>query len=286
MACNKPIKGWYSRNGGFTLKSSEAYLDMPMQVPCGQCMGCRIAKTADWATRIIQESQLWEENAFITLTYDDENLPKDLGLHVEHVQLFMKRLRKYLEPQKIRYYLCGEYGDNTWRPHYHAIIFNYWPEDIKHYKTTSYGKLYNSEKLEKLWQMGFVVIGEVTYETASYTASYVTKKLSGMDVANTDARFKYRNRTPEFALMSRRPGIGIEWYKEHKDITFHHNSVVVNGFERVPPQYYKRKFKEENPKRAQEIKLASIRKRNEQDRLDTIERFLVNKNKFFAKNTI
>lgn len=271
------------------MKSSEAYLDYPMSVPCGQCMGCRLAKTAEWATRIVHEAQCHELNSFITLTYSDENIPEYGTLVKEHLQKFFKKLRNYVLPEKIRYYACGEYGDITQRPHYHAIVFNYWPDDSRYHTTNNGNNLYVSEKLQKIWKYGHVLIGACTYETAAYTASYVTKKIkSNIERTGQDnnARFKYRNKIPEFSLMSRRPGIASEWYEKYREQTWTHDSVIARGMERKPPKYYMDKLKEENPVLAKKITLDRIRKKETWERMEVTEDFLVKKQKFFAKNNI
>ena len=109
MICTSPI----------SIKGDNGY----MFVPCGQCIACRINHAKEWATRIYGESRMHDENIFLTLTYDDEHLPKDNSVHKDEVQRFMKRLRKAVYPDKVRYFLCGEYGGQFGRPHYHVILF-------------------------------------------------------------------------------------------------------------------------------------------------------------------
>lgn len=295
MTCTKPLYGWWSTSGKFTAKASEAYLDAPMEINCGRCIGCRLAKTSDWATRIMHEAQLHNQNAFVTLSYNDDKLPrkgdiisKRKGTYVkenytlvtEHLQTFFKRLRKYLEPKKIRYFACGEYGSRLGRenynrlyqrdfgrPHYHCIIFDYFPDDIKIYKETKFGKLYTSAKLEKLWKNGFVIIGNVDYESASYTASYTIKKFRGKP---DDVKKYYGNNIPEFACMSRKPGIAYDWYEKYKKSTFDTGTVVMRGHERNPPKYYQRKFKEEA--QADEQRLYNSKDMDEKEILDLVVR--------------
>lgn len=281
MACNKPLKGWFSVSGGFTLSAKDAYRSMPMSVPCGQCMGCRLAKTAEWATRIMHEAQMHDISSFVTLTYNNENLPIDLSLDKTHLQLFLKRLRKYLSPKKIRFFAAGEYGDISLRPHYHLIIFNYWPQDKELYKETEYGNLWTSVKLEKLWGKGFVTIGDVTFETAAYTASYVTKKITGDEM-----RFHYRGRNPEFALMSRNKGIGATWFDKFELQTKKLDSVVSRGFQRAVPQYYQKKLKERDFDTHFMNKIRRIGKRLSEERLDINEIYLRKKQEFFKKDSI
>lgn len=171
-------------------------------IPCGKCEGCQVDKANDWATRAALEAQNWHKNAFLTLTYSNEHLPTKRTLQKADLQKFWKRLRKTGE--QIRYIACGEYGPKTLRPHYHAIVFNYWPDDAKFYKKNIVGDLlFTSEKLNKIWGLGYVIVGMVSYESAAYVARYVQKKAFGID-----KNFNLKHgRAPEFVLTSRRPGI-------------------------------------------------------------------------------
>lgn len=172
-------------------------------LPCGKCEQCRIEQSSQYATRAIMESQKWPKNAFLTLTYDNEHLPKKRTLKKADLQKFWKRLRK--SGEKIRYLACGEYGPTTRRPHYHAIVFNYWPEDCQiHSLNHEEDILYTSKKLEKIWGNGYVIIAPVNYETCAYVARYVVKKAYGL---NKEFNIK-QGLEPEFVLSSRRPGLG------------------------------------------------------------------------------
>lgn len=205
-----------------------------MEVPCGQCMACRIERSRQWSMRIMHETQEHEISSFVTLTYDDDHLPPLLSLDKREAQLFIKRLRKSLG-YKIRYYLCGEYGDKFKRPHFHAILFGYWPDDAQVVKDTPSGPLFSSASLSSLWGKGLCVLGSVTFESASYVAAYCTKKITG-----PLADVHYSGRAPEFALMSRRPGIGYLWYLKYRGETWRDDTVVIRGKEMKPPQAYKR----------------------------------------------
>ncbi|MFN7611381.1 MAG: hypothetical protein ACK5QX_10675, partial [bacterium] len=120
MPCYFPLQGWRSASGpGVTFNQRKGYVDKPVQVPCGRCIGCRLARASQWATRIAHEASLHEANSFLTLTYSNEHLPADLSVDVIALQKFMKRLRKALYPAPVRFVACGEYGENTLRPHYH-----------------------------------------------------------------------------------------------------------------------------------------------------------------------
>ena len=132
MTCYAPLHGYYSQERNpktgkrsVVFSRNSGYDDRRVSVPCGQCIGCRLERSRQWAVRCVHESSLHRFSSFITLTYNDEHLPSDRSLNVEHFQRFMKRLRKHLEPLKIRFFHCGEYGDKFRRPHYHAIVFGY-----------------------------------------------------------------------------------------------------------------------------------------------------------------
>lgn len=174
-----------------------------------------------------------ESSSFVTLTYDPAFLPKDGSLSVETCQLFLKRLRARLEPRRIRFFLCGEYGEQFARPHYHAIIFGYdFPDKVKLEKPGEYA-LFSSAELSEIWGLGFCSIGAVSFESACYVANYATKKITGAKAAE-----HYRGRRPEFLLMSRRPGIGRSWIDQFSSDVYPSDEVVVRGVQARPPRYY------------------------------------------------
>lgn len=285
MPCYTPLHGYRAKSNPkqIVFKVQEAYTDLRVSVPCGQCLGCRIEKSRQWAIRIMHETQNHEISSFVTLTYNDENLPVGETLVKKDVQKFFKRLRKYLEPQKIKYYVAGEYGETTRRPHYHAVIFGYWPTDSKLIRSVGEANLYTSPKLEKIWKKGFVSFGAVTFESACYTASYVTKKITGKP-----AKDYYQGREPEFALMSRRPPIGAEYYEKYKDEIWRGDSIIMRGQEMRPPMSYTRKLEKENEVLHKEIKVQ--RKKNfllygetDSERLAIAHKIAKDKHKLFRK---
>lgn len=180
MPCYRPIKGFKGVSGGISWTPRTSYRDVPMEVPCGQCIGCRLERSRQWAVRIMHECSLYESNLFLTLTYSDEHLPHRGVLVKRHFQLFMKRLRKHFANRLIRFYHCGEYGSLTQRPHYHAILFNVdFPDRVLHSKNGRGESLYESATLAKLWPYGQATYGEVTFESAAYCARYCVKKVTG-----------------------------------------------------------------------------------------------------------
>jgi len=222
-------------------------------IPCGKCMGCRLERSRQWAVRCVHEASLYEDNCFLTLTYNDENLPVDGSLNKKELPLFMKKLRQEFSDVRIRYFACGEYGDRVGRPHYHACIFNLDFKDKVYWKTVNGEKLYTSEKLNRLWGLGYCVIGTLTFESAAYVARYCTKKVTG-DVAKDH----YFGRQPEFSLQSNRPGIGGLWYDKWKRDCFPSGYLVVNGAKCKPPRYYDKLLEREDPSLFEKIKQSRL----------------------------
>lgn len=194
----------------------------------------------------MHEADLYENNQFITLTYNNENLPDDLSVSLDEWQRFMKRFRKEYSESKIRFFGCGEYGDKNFRPHYHAIIFNMDFEDKELIKLSKLGhKYYRSERLAKVWPKGYNVIGDVTFESAAYVARYVMKKRLGKQNEIKDYYTRVDDQTgqilevdPEFVTMSRRPGIGRDWYELYGKNAHEKDFITMNGIQMKPPKYY------------------------------------------------
>lgn len=226
MACSSPLSGWYSATRNETGKRSivfdlkEALVDRPVQIPCGKCLSCKADQALMWSVRAYHESTLHDLNCFITLTYDDDHLPKDGKISKEALQKFFKRLRKDIDPVKLRYIACGEYGEESRRPHYHAILFGV---DFLHDKITVTDQLYTSPTLSKSWPYGFVTIAPVTMSSICYVCGYVLKKMQDDETFN---------------LMSRRPGIGHNWLDKYADDIRRTGTVTIEGREyAVPPRY-------------------------------------------------
>lgn len=214
-----------------------------------------------------------QSNSFITLTYNEKNIPDDGSLDVRHFQLFMKRLRKKIGCP-IRYYHCGEYGASLGRPHYHAIIFGYDFPDKRVWKTTKKKsqeiKLYRSAELEQIWQYGYSSIGDVTFESAAYVARYIMKKITGEDAAS-----HYQGKKPEYTTMSRRPGLAKNWYDRFECDVYPSDFVVMRGQKMRPPKYYDNLYEIVSP--ADFVRLKQKRKANAEKHVDnnTNDRLLV-----------
>jgi hypothetical protein len=197
----------------------------------------------------MHEAQMFESNCFVTLTYDDLHLPKNNSLVLKDYQLFMKKLRRKYG-SGIRFYHCGEYGDELGRPHYHSILFNHDFEDKKFYSENNGNKLYTSDSLSSLWEKGHSIIGDVTFESAGYVARYSLKKVTG-----EKAKDHYGSRLPEYSTMSRRPGIGKNWFEKYKCEVYPLDRVNVNGVDSKPPRYYDYLLQKEDPSTMALIKI-------------------------------
>ena len=233
-------------------------------LPCGQCIGCRLQYSREWANRLMLERQYHDSAIFLTLTYNEMCVPKrqfvlpetgecgtSLSLSKRDIQLFMKRLRKHYCNDHIRFYAAGEYGPQTFRPHYHLIIFGVHVSDAYVWRVKFVDGqrfvYYRSPTIEKLWPFGNSEFTDVSWDTCAYVARYVTKKLTG-DCAEFYNSF---NIDPPFSLMSRKPGIARQFYDEHLTNLFEHDTISIGtemeGLSFRHPSYYKRLFESDNP---------------------------------------
>jgi hypothetical protein len=256
--------------------------DDPIELPCGQCVGCRLERSRQWAIRCIHEAKMYENNCFITLTFSPEHLAKrsnPWSLDVRDYQLFMKRLRKKYG-DGIRFFHCGEYGDKHGRPHYHACLFNFDFPDKELWNVVNGNRLYISNSLSELWPFGFSTIGDVTFESAAYVARYIMKKVTG-DQADEHYQWvdtntgEIKDRKPEYTTMSRRPGIGKDWYEKYKSDVYPGDFVVVNGKKMKPPKFYDRLHEQSRPYEFDDIKAARVENAQQHFDNNTPERLLV-----------
>lgn len=231
MGCTNPI-GIADKLGNATKR------------PCSTCMDCRLNYSREWAIRCYHEAKMHDENSFLTLTFNNENLPIDGSISKDHVVKFMKRLRRKIEPETVRFFASGEYGEKYDRPHYHICLFGFDFPDKKVLKAKRRKKgytnlLYISEMLGKIWKEGFHSIGELNFETAGYAARYITKKHFGKL-----SDYVYDGLEPEFALMSRgqkkggKGGIGKPWFDKYWNDCYPKDFVTINGKKHKPPKFY------------------------------------------------
>lgn len=291
MPCFHPLKAWMTphkvnnKTGKVYRQVSfkeEGHDDFTVRVdlPCGQCVGCRLERSRQWAVRCMHEAQMHTKNCFITLTYNNEHCPKDFSLDYRDFQLFMKRLRKRFKDVNIRFYMAGEYGESYDRPHFHACIFGFDFEDKRYFRRTETGSiLYTSKILEDLWPFGYSTIGDVTFESAAYVARYIMKKQTGDNVS----RYEYCDletgelikRKPEFNKMSLKPGIGMKWLEEYEDDVYPHDHVIIRGKKSKPPRYYDNLYKRKFPEEFEMIQFAREREGRARYEDNTLERLQV-----------
>lgn len=229
--------------GGALTFGKEPPNSREITIACGQCKDCRLKKSVDWAVRCTHEAKCHAENSFLTLTYNDAELPTDGSLHKPHLQKFFKRLRSRTG-KEIRYFACGEYGDTTNRAHYHVCLFGHDFGDKKQFKRSGEHILYTSKILTELWGHGNTSIGELNFETAAYTARYSMKKIVGKGCKKY---VKLDEETGEiipliqpFAVMSLKPAIGRTWLEKfHGDIyNADKDFLILRGKKLKPPTYY------------------------------------------------
>ena len=284
MKCTSPKNVRFKEDGKTITFSKRNYSKeyAPFQIPCGKCIACRLEAARQTAVRCIHEASMYERNSFITLTYRDDALPSNRLLYRDF-QLFIKRLREHTfnkmlkemypnetdEKQRrnlfknlskdtrkqiydrirISLLVTGEYGDETKRPHWHAIIFNWRPEDLKYHRTSDSGdRIYTSELLDKLWgkndsEQKPNEIGDVTFQSAGYVARYAAKKL----VHGPDQEHDYH----PIPRRSSKNAIGKKWLETYWKDVFNHGYCIIMNKDKVVktgiPRYYEKWLKKHKP---------------------------------------
>lgn len=264
MSCTCP-ETYYKRdpdkfNGvrGLTKDARKALSSSTIVIPCGKCVDCRLAYARDWSLRCMHELQTSPNGGcFVTLTYDDAHLPLDHSLDYRDFQLFMHRLRNSYD--EVRFFMCGEYGDDFGRPHYHAILFNVVFDDLVFYRREGKVDLYKSAELAELWGNGFVTVGAVTRHSAGYVARYSLKKLTGPQAG---AAYQYLDvstgelfdRVGPFSKASLKPGIGAFWFDRYHSDVFPCDNLVFEGKRYPVPRYYTKLYERLDASRAEDVK--------------------------------
>lgn len=242
MPCTSPLPAFTLAGGGISFRETGDVIG-DVKIPCGQCLSCRLARASAWSLRMMHEASLHESNCFLTLTYDDVHLPTNGSLHYPDIQAFLKRVRKRTN-KNLRYFLCGEYGEQLSRPHYHICLFGHNFTDLAPVtKTLSNSIIYESPTLKSLWPLGLHSIGKLTKQSAGYTARYCIKKITGPNSAvhysrtdpNTGEQYLLE---PEFCRMSTRPAIGKLWYLKHQADVHNYDYLIHDGRKHPVPKYY------------------------------------------------
>ena len=281
MACLHPLKRWVV---GYDAKNDKDIAKITpwateyvkygrktitefQQIPCSKCIECRLNYAKEWATRCILEAKQYKHNEMLTLTYNDENIPKKMGIITKtgeygeietlvkkDVQDFLKRLRK-ASKQEFRYFMCGEYGTENKRPHYHIILFNYEAKDKKHHAYNKKGnEMFTSELINKAWGKGFAILNNVDYGSCEYVARYIIKKQKGPNAAQ---EYIDRGQQPEYTCMSRRPGIGNYYFEKLKEGDYETKKIWTKTQKALkcakPCRYFDKLYEQFSPQEWEEI---------------------------------
>ncbi|QXP08077.1 MAG: replication initiator protein [Arizlama microvirus] len=262
MPCYKPLMGLVRKPppgvpGKATVtfpktlpRADTARYGTPTPIPCGQCVGCRLERSRQWAIRLLKENKLHDRSSFLTLTYDEKHIPRLPSgrptLVLEDIQLFLKKLRKHFAPHPLRFFQCGEYGETTQRPHHHMILFGEdFCKDREPIENSPSGHpQYTSPTLTSKWGKGRCTISEVSFESSAYVARYCLKKITGKS-----SFFHYAGRKPEFVTMSRNPGIASAFYDEFSSDIYPHDEIVPGPGRppSLPPKYFDKLLERADP---------------------------------------
>ena len=263
MPCFHPKPAWWGTKPhhatgklGLVFIRPEGVTEPELFVACGRCVGCRVDRSRSWAVRCYHEAQMHDDNCFLTLTYSPEKLPPTGSLVVDDHQRFLKRLRKRIK-NRVRFFHCGEYGDENQRPHYHTILFGYDFKDKKLHKIKNGNKIYTSELLSSIWGNGFCTLGSVTFQSAAYCARYTMKKVYGEEAPNHYRRTWDDGSTylvkPEYTTQSK--GIGKSWVLKYGfDEIFPDDFIVIENRKIAVPEYYLKMLEKADPERFEAVK--------------------------------
>lgn len=290
MACYGPISAWRLDDGEIVFREA-GKIAAELKLPCGRCIGCRLDRSRQWAIRCMNEASLHDSSLFVTLTYDDAHIPPGGALRYPDYQGFMKRLRRWhvyewrnqnpgaskSQYPGVRFYMCGEYGEKTLRPHYHALLFGLYLPDREPIGKSGDNMLWRSPTLERLWPHGHSSFGQVTFESAAYVARYTMKKITGEAAKEHYKRVdpasgEIFDVPPEFSRMSLKPGIGAPWLKKYKNDVYTFDAVNIRGKDMKPPRYYDKKLQEEDPDRFEELQAERFWKSQTDSNLDNNSR--------------
>lgn len=229
-------------------------------LPCGKCISCRKDRANVWAVRCMLEASDHKDNCFLTLTYNDESLPKN-GLCKRDLQKFLKRLSYYIG-YKPRTFCCGEYGSKFLRPHYHISLFGFFPDDAKFHHFTKDGfPIFSSEKLSQIWKFGHIYISYISFATCLYTVKYSLKQ------SNEDPKMVSillpKGSTPVFHTMSLKPAIGAKYIENNfEKLCKYLGCTYVNGHNQNLGKYFDKLLLKFNPDQLDKIKYERISNMN------------------------
>lgn len=299
MPCYHPVMAWKSKDVNPTGKRSLVFIESKgldnsqIEVPCGGCVGCRIDRSRQWTIRLMHEARLHDLKCFLTLTYDDLHIPPSGTLVKKHPQDFLKRLRRRHaannDGAKLRYFMCGEYGEALSRPHYHMILFGCDFSDKRpHSKGSNGDQLYVSELLNSIWGHGFCLIGSVTDQSCGYVSRYIMKKVTG-DLAEDHYRKvdpvsgEIFDLQPEYNAMSLKPGIGLDFFTKYQSDFYPRDNACMSGKLFPVPKYYDRQLEKSDPRMLADLKDARVERSLKHKLESTAARLKVREEVFKSK---
>lgn len=262
MACSRPRFAHLTSEGKVSFSPLTDNVKR-FPTPCGKCHLCLSQRKAEAMARLVMEgwSHPFGQSICATLTYADEHLPAGGCLSKRDAQLFAKRLRIELARSglgPVRLHTVGEYSPKLKRPHYHVIIFGWWPADsVGAGKSRSGRPEYSSALLSDIWGMGRVTFQAFSASAAAYVAKHQASKLrrKGADeLAVQEADGSWRWLSPEFELRPLRPGLGALFFEKHREQLLAHGFVVVDGRQVGFPRYFNTLAKRADPDRFAELR--------------------------------
>lgn len=273
MSCYRPIPATRDNEGLVTLRSTlhQARWEEGeyLELPCGRCGACRARKVRDWAVRGYHELQTSlvdgaPTGCFLTLTYDDANLPTNGGLCIDDWQNFFKRFRRRYPGRTLRYLHCGEYGERFGRPHYHAAVFGADAREGARVFPSDKGELWESPILDACWKKGIAVAAPLTMASVAYVAGYVYKKMRQAEHAAESSTFAMEHgplhdplasrkaigipgRRQEYTTVSRGRGLGTDWFNRYWADVYPSDEIFIQGKRYKPPKFYDKLLRERDP---------------------------------------
>lgn len=250
MPCYHPLEAYRLADGGISFAQLKRHdVVGSIDIPCGRCVGCRLERSRQWALRCVHEAKFHEANCFVTLTYDAEHLPAGGSLRHRDFQLFLKRLRKHVCPKRVRFFMCGEYGEQLGRPHYHGCFFGLdFPDRRYAGKTQSGAEKFTSETLNRLWGLGDTQVSDFNFKAAAYTARYIMEKVTGDEAVGYYQKVDVDSGevfavAPEYCSMSKKPGLGAVYLERFGRDILTSGSCVLDGREVSPPRFYEKRLR-------------------------------------------
>lgn len=263
-------------------------------LPCGRCIGCRFDLAEGWGIRCHHEAKMHPGGTvFVTLTFDQEHLPRDMSVRREHAVAFIKAIREAVKPlggSIDSHFGSAEYGSLRGRPHFHFLLYGWNFPDRKIYKMQRGFYLYESALLSKAWPFGRALLGTVTFKSARYCAGYAMKKVGPKSklfakqyTRQSEVDGEYYRVEPEFAAMSRQPSLGHRWFDKFQSDVYPRDECIIEGHRRKPPRFYDKLLEARDPEAFAKLKRKRLRDALAKKEDRTKERLKVREELFLAR---